>query len=148
MFDDHWDCSVEHLDLISRYALEILGGTTSPPAGKEKEFDMARQAVAADGTVWMINPPFKQEMSDDGLRLDYIARGWIEGPLETVHPWTLDQLVDVSTSGFTTGVQSAIDAAATALSEARAAQVAAEKAAAVAAKIAAETKTLVAELLA
>ena len=26
--NDHWDCSVERLDLISKYALEILGGAT------------------------------------------------------------------------------------------------------------------------
>jgi hypothetical protein len=33
--NDHWDCSAERIDLISRYALEILGGGGPPPPPKE-----------------------------------------------------------------------------------------------------------------
>jgi hypothetical protein len=101
--NDHWDCSVERLDLISRYALEILGGgapTPTPTPTPDIWSDMAYQALDPAGTIWMVNPPFKCAMSDDKLRQDYISRGWLDPKIERVHEWTLNQLVTIEPRSF------------------------------------------------
>ena len=65
-YNDHWDCSVERLDLIAGYARAALGqGATTPPTEQEDDDDVMRivyqvgsppGTVPGDGTVWAINP--------------------------------------------------------------------------------------------
>jgi hypothetical protein len=98
--DDHWDISVERVDLISQYALEILGGAVPIPEATDMWSDMAYQALDPEGTIWMVNPPFKCAMTDNALRLDYIARGWLDPKIERVHAWTLNQLVPIEPQSF------------------------------------------------
>lgn len=59
---------------------------------------MAYVVQDPDGTMWVVNPPFKLALTDDKLRLDYIARGWLPAEWSKVHAWTLGQLVEVKPS--------------------------------------------------
>jgi hypothetical protein len=76
-------------------------GIVTPPPIEESVFtSMAYQAVDENGTVWIVNPPFKLALTDDGLRNDYELRGWIKPGIAKVHPWTLNQLVEVRPNSF------------------------------------------------
>lgn len=99
--NDHWDCSSEHIGLMINYAIAMLGGVwQQPPLPTEGGVwtdEMAYQAEDPDGTVWIVNPPFKKPMRSDALRNDYVLRGWLKPGIEKVHAWTLDELINVET---------------------------------------------------
>jgi hypothetical protein len=56
-YNDHWDCSVERLDLIARYARELMGATpTDEDIVTEADFAKIRQIVHDEVVnVWRAN---------------------------------------------------------------------------------------------
>jgi hypothetical protein len=58
--NDHWDCSVERLDLISKYALEILGGAAPPTEEEDLTPEQAKQLANVDSLLKSLTPTIQQ----------------------------------------------------------------------------------------
>lgn len=74
------------------------GSTGTPPPAPTvapEEDDMARQFQTPDGTVWMVHGIFKTPLSSDALRVAYVELGLLHPDIVQVHPWTLDEFVEV-----------------------------------------------------
>lgn len=68
-YNDHWDCSVERLDLIAAYARAAMGGTKPP---LDKDDDMLRWYMDQGGTQY----------AGDGLKLTPLSNAYVVDVLQ------------------------------------------------------------------
>jgi hypothetical protein len=95
---DHWDCGGGYpIDVLAALAAGETPSTPTNPAPAPQEDDVARQYQDPNGTVWLVNPPFKTPLNSEGLRGDYQTRGLLAPPDEyfQVNHWTLDEFITV-----------------------------------------------------
>lgn len=102
----HWVATACPGPDLSQLAEALAAGTLAPaaqlpppeppPAKDDDDMAKAHQAQTPDGTVWLVNPPFKMALRNDSLRIAYMELGYLAaGDPVQVHPWTLDDLAEI-----------------------------------------------------